>query len=313
MGSIDEQIEGTSDAITPIDFTPNDGKGSGVEFNLKFVHVIVVSIALVFGVAGWFVLTAKSVFVEANPITANIDIKGGFYVRLGQRYLIRSGSYALKLQNVGYHDTSAQLIVSDEQSQLYSFEMQRLPGVVTIETVDLPGARVQIDGIDVGVTPLIDIAIESGQHQMAISLDRYLDYGEVIEIEGREVQQRFQSTLEPAWAVVSLSTAPIGADVLIDGAIVGETPVNVEILQGQHDLTLKLAGYKAWQDDFDVTAGVHFAIPQIELEPADGLVFIRSNPTAASVTIGGEFKGLTPIEVALSPGENHEITFFKSG
>lgn len=313
MGSIDEEIKGTSDAITPIDFTPNDGERSGVAFNLKFVHVIVGSIALVFGVAGWFVLTAKSVFVEANPITANIDIKGGFYVRLGQRYLIRSGSYALKLENVGYHDTSAQLIVSDEQSQMYSFEMQRLPGVVTIETMDLLGARVQIDGIDVGVTPVIDIAVESGQHQMAISLDRYLDYGEVIEIEGRQVQQRFQPTLEPAWAVVSLSTAPIGADVLIDGEIVGETPVNAEILQGRHDLTLKLAGYKAWQEDFDVTAGVHFAIPQIELEPADGLVFIRSNPTAASVTIGGEFKGLTPIEVALTPGENHEITFFKSG
>ena len=49
------------------------------------------------------------------------------------------------------------------------------------------------------------------------------------------------------------------------------------------------------------------------MEPADGLLFIQSSPTAASVTIGGEFKGLTPLEVALAPGQSHELTFFKNG
>jgi len=76
---------------------------------------------------------------------------------------------------------------------------------------------------------------------------------------------------------------------------------------------LKLAGHKAWQEEYDILAGEDFSIPLVELEPADGLLFIQSNPTSASVTIGGEFKGLTPLEVALAPGENHELTFFKNG
>ena len=191
--------------------------------------------------------------------------------------------------------------------------MRRLPGKVSIATMDLSGARVQIDGVDVGITPLIDIPVEPGEHQMTISLDRYLDYGETIDIEGREVEQRYQASLEPAWAVVSLSTTPPGADVLLDGEVIATTPVNAEILQGRRDLTLKLAGHKAWQEDFDVIAGEDFTVPLVELEPADGLVFIRSNPSAASVTIGGEFKGLTPLEVALPPGQTHELSFFKSG
>ena len=53
-------------------------------------------------------------------------------------------------------------------------------------------------------------------------------------------------------------------------------------------------------------------LPTIALEPADGLVFIRSNPTAASVTIGGTFQGQTPLEVALAPAEDHQITFLKT-
>ena len=191
--------------------------------------------------------------------------------------------------------------------------MRKLPGIISIASDITDGARVQIDGVDIGLTPLNGVLVESGDHQMTISKERYLDYRETISVEGRSVVQRYQASLEPAWATVSLSTVPAGADVLVDGEIFGTTPVNAEILQGRRDLTLKLSGHKAWQDDFDVIAGQDFTIPPVQLEPADGLVFIRSNPSAASLTIGGDFKGLTPLEVALAPGQNHELTFFKNG
>ncbi|MDD9889842.1 MAG: PEGA domain-containing protein [Gammaproteobacteria bacterium] len=316
MDNIDDDINkvnGPADPIVPIDFTPHDEKGPRVTFKPKPVHFVVGIFLIISGIAGWFVLTARSVFVEVNPITAQIEISGGLHVRLGQRYLIRTGSYAIRLSNEGYHDTVTQLLVNTEQSQTIPFEMRRLPGKVSIATMDLSGARVQIDGVDVGLTPLIEIPVEPGEHQMTISLDRYLDFGQTIDIEGRQVEQSYQASLEPAWAVVGLSTTPPGADVLLDGEVIGITPVNAEILQGRRDLTLKLAGHKAWQEDFDIIAGEDFKVPLVELEPADGLVFIRSNPSAASVTIGGEFKGLTPLEVALPPGQNHELSFFKSG
>jgi len=307
------KVNGPADPIIPIDFTPHEEKGPLVTFKPRLIHFVIGLFLIVSGVAGWFVLTARSVFVEVTPITAEIEISGGLHVRLGQRYLIRTGSYDIRLSNEGYHDTVTQLLVNTDQSQTIPYEMRRLPGKVSIATMDLSGARVQIDGVDVGITPLIDIPVEPGEHQMTISLDRYLDYGETIDIEGREVEQRYQASLEPAWAVVSLSTTPPGADVLLDGEVIATTPVNAEILQGRRDLTLKLAGHKAWQEDFDVIAGEDFTVPLVELEPADGLVFIRSNPSAASVTIGGEFKGLTPLEVALPPGQTHELSFFKSG
>ena len=279
----------------------------------KWVHLLIGAFAIISVTAGWFVLTAKSVFVEIDPITAQIEIEGGFKVRLGQRYLIRSGSYELTLLNDGYHDSVTQLLVSAEQSQTHPFVMRKLPGIISIASDITDGARVQIDGVDIGLTPLNGVLVESGDHQMTISKERYLDYRETISVEGRSVVQRYQASLEPAWATVSLSTVPAGADVLVDGEIFGTTPVNAEILQGRRDLTLKLSGHKAWQDDFDVIAGQDFTIPPVQLEPADGLVFIRSNPSAASLTIGGDFKGLTPLEVALAPGQNHELTFFKNG
>jgi formylglycine-generating enzyme required for sulfatase activity len=306
-------IKGASDPIIPIDFTPNEVKKAGFSFKLKPVHVALALFLTVSGAAAFFVLTAKSVSIEANPITAAIEISGGLNIRLGQRYLIRSGNYELKLVNQGYHDLMTELVVTDEQAQTHPFEMAKLPGVISFDSADLVGARIKVDGIDLGETPLTDVLVEAGEHQLTVSKDRYLDYGATIDIEGRSVPQSFEFDLERAWATVSLTTTPSGADVIVDGELFGTTPINADILQGKRDVTVKLSGHKAWVEDFDIIAGEDFSIPRIELEPADGLVFIQSTPSAASVTIGGEFKGLTPLEVALAPNISHEMTFFKNG
>ena len=315
MSNSDEEkgINGATDPITPIDFTPHREESQGFSYKFKWLHVVVASFLLVSLSTGWFVLTARSVFVDVDPITAQMNIDTGASFKLGQRYLMRTGSYQLTLKNEGYHDTVTRLLVNREQSQTHSFVMRKLPGIISFDSTNILEARIRIDGVDIGQTPLVNIEVEPGEHQLSISKDRYIDFGETIDIEGRAVEQNFSVSLEPAWATVSLTTTPSGADVLVDGEFIGSTPINAEIIQGQRDLVLKLAGHKAWQEEFDVLAGEDFSVPLVELEPADGLLFIQSNPTAVSVTIGGEFKGLTPLEVALPPSQNHELTFFKNG
>ena len=301
------------DPIVPIDFTPNQETTKRFSYRFRWFHAVVLVFSVLSSAAGFFVLTARSVFIEVNPASADIEISGGIALQLGPRYLLRSGTYRLMLKNEGYYDTSTQLIVGSEQSQTHPFDMRKLPGLVSIDTENVTGARVRIDGVDVGLTPLTDLSVEPGDHQLTISSDRYLDYGLPVAIEGRSVRQQFSASLEPAWATLSFTTVPSGADVIIDGALRGQTPLNAEIIQGLREITLKLSGHKAWQEGYEITAGEDMVLPTIALEPADGLVFIRSDPTAASVTIGGTFQGQTPLEVALAPAEDHQITFFKDG
>ena len=90
------KVNGPADPIIPIDFTPHEEKGPLVTFKPRLIHFVIGLFLIVSGVAGWFVLTARSVFVEVTPITAEIEISGGLHVRLGQRYLIRTGSYDIR-------------------------------------------------------------------------------------------------------------------------------------------------------------------------------------------------------------------------
>lgn len=102
----DNKVNGSTDPIIPIDFTPADDKGPRVTFRFKWIHLIVGVFLILSGTTGWFVLTARSVLVEVDPITAEIEIADGFSFRMGRRYLIRSGAYRLTLRNEGYHDRS---------------------------------------------------------------------------------------------------------------------------------------------------------------------------------------------------------------
>jgi formylglycine-generating enzyme required for sulfatase activity len=309
----EKQQNGAPDPIIPIDFTPNEGKPKGFSFRLGWRHILLSVFLAVAGTAGWFILTAKSVFIEVDPVTAAITVEGGMAVRMGQRYLVREGVYDLRLRNEGYYDLDTKLFVTDQQSQTHPVELKKLPGLVTVESLGISDARVLIDNVDIGVTPLVDAEVEPGDHELVVMRDRYLPHTEQISITGRAIRERFEVTLEPAWAVVSVTSDPAGADVLVDGVSVGTTPLNAELLQGEWDLTIKLARHKAWQDQLSITAGEDVVLPRVQLVPADGLVFIRSNPSNAGVTIDGEFRGQTPLEVALPPGQRHRVTLFKAG
>lgn len=306
-----------AEPIVPIDFSPPDPHTKKAGFKLRWPHILIAGFLVLAGVSGWFILSARSVYLEVTPLTASVEIQSGFSLQIGQRYLMLPGDYPVLLRNEGYHDEQVMLSVGTQQAQNHPFVLRELPGLVSVEALGvsgaLGGAVVQLDGTEIGRTPLRDLAIEPGEYTLTIVADRYLPYSQSIKVEGRSALNPVSAQLQQAWGEFSFSTTPAGAEVLIDGQVLGTTPYRAEILQGDHEVTLKLAGHKAWQDSLEVVAGQTVELPAVTLERADGLVFIRSQPSGANVTINGQFRGQTPVEVALPPGRSHEIALFKSG
>jgi len=306
------------DVITPVDFSPPPPPGRRLSWRPRWYHGLVAIGLVLATVAAWFVLTARSVFVDVTPMTASIEVVEGFAVSVGPRYLMRQGDYQLQFIAEGYVDSTVMLSVGEDQAQTHAFELTPLPGLVSVDARDalgqeLTGARVLLDGVDLGTAPLVDAQVPPGTYELQLQRERYLPHRENIDIEGRQIEQAFAVTLSPAWAEVSFASQPAGADIIVNGEVLGVTPANVELLQGAYDVTIKRSGYKAWRDDIVVVAGVTQQRPAVSLEAADGLVFIRSAPGNANVTINGQYRGQTPLEVSLSPGREHEIRLFRTG
>jgi formylglycine-generating enzyme required for sulfatase activity len=263
--------------------------------------------------AAWFVLTGRSVYLEIRPPEAEVVIDGGFSLKLADRYLIRSGDYTVRIRAEGYHPLAGPLAVADADSQHFRFELRKLPGSLRVSAGGVAAAAVAVDGADRGVAPLLVDALEPGEHVVRVSAERYLPHEEKVVIEGRGIEQSLEAALTPAWAEVSITSAPAGADVYVDEQIAGKTPLTAEILHGRRELRVHLPGFKAFQDKMDVKANEPLAIPEIVLEPADAVVALDSRPSRATVTVNGEYRGQTPLEIALEPGQVSKLRLFREG
>jgi len=63
----------------------------------------------------------------------------------------------------------------------------------------------------------------------------------------------------PAGGRLSITSVPDGADIELDGAFVGNAPSEVPVSEGEHTITVKKTGFKAWERKLRVqaTSSVH--------------------------------------------------------
>jgi hypothetical protein len=57
------------------------------------------------------------------------------------------------------------------------------------------------------------------------------------------------------FASIDLASAPSGAEILIDGIYVGDTPSRLRVHAGRHTITLRLSGYDTWAQTIQVEPG----------------------------------------------------------
>ncbi|HUQ50873.1 MAG TPA: PEGA domain-containing protein, partial [Gammaproteobacteria bacterium] len=304
---------GAEIAITPIAFKPATtaeqasrrvGKGT---IGVATAGVLLAAVA-------WFAFTAKSVALDIQPPPTAMSLPSTLLkLKLGDRFLLRSGSHRVAAELPGYYPLDTNVEVGPLSRQTIELNLTKLPGLVTITTEPEVAAQVSVDGMPLGMTPLVDAELTPGVHRLEFNAPRHLAEVRELEVGGGGERQSLAATLTPAYAVVSLRTDPPGATVLVDGAETGVTPAEIEIDSGEHELEVRLAGYNAWSDKILVAANQPQQLPDVKLALADGRVELASAPSEASVSVDGEFRGRTPLSLRLAPGRAHRVTLTKPG
>lgn len=116
-------------------------------------------------------------------------------------------------------------------------------------------------------------------------------------------------------ATLDIASDPPGAQVFVDGVMVGKAPVRVAYTPGRHAVQLRLPGYKDHKLDLDLAAGESQRV-MVALEAASvidipstaiGTLRMTSSPWS-TVSVDGRRVGETPCKIALSVGK-HVVTF----
>ncbi|MFK8041593.1 PEGA domain-containing protein [Congregibacter sp.] len=300
------------ESIQAAAFEPLDPTAAPVKARIPASRWLLVVAVVVFVMALWFLLTARS--LEISVIAeeeATLDL-AGLVLPFGDRFLLRSGIYSLTVTAPGYHPYTSDIEVSRDATQRQEVILQPLPGRLTIASTP-PGASLTVDEEVVGVTPLTDFPLEAGARNLLLEYPRYLPLTQNIDVTGRNVQQRLDLSLEPAWADVSITSEPTGAELLVDGEPQGTTPGTFEILQGDHELSLVLPGFASESFPLTAEAGAAQELGTVVLTPATGVLTLSSTPSGANVSVDGEFAGQTPLELELEPNMDHRVSLSRAG
>lgn len=317
--------DAASESVSDLRTSPSDGAASGLPLprvtDADSIHPArsrllkgTAALLLLLLLAAGFVLASRSLEISIQPEPDSISIsRFPPVIRLGQQYLGLKGSYILRAVKQGYEDLEAEVTITDRTTNSYAFTMTRLPGRIDLDSGPVDGAEVFIDGAAAGRTPLRQIRVPAGERRILIRKERYLDFATTITVEGLDREQRFDFALSPAWSEVTLTTAPTGASVLIDGEEKGVTPVTVELLAGTYRIQYRKTDYAPVTAELDVPAGGSLAPPPPVLRPAPATLNLDTSPPGAAVTVDGVFQGTTPLALQLNPHEEHTLTLSKQG
>jgi formylglycine-generating enzyme required for sulfatase activity len=82
---------------------------------------------------------------------------------------------------------------------------------------------------------------------------------------------------------------------------------------GNHRLELRRAGFKNWVSDIQVKPNEPMSIGPVRLGIPDGRLAVRSAPAGANVTIGGVYRGRTPLEFDVRPDVTQAVAVSHEG
>jgi hypothetical protein len=130
-----------------------------------------------------------------------------------------------------------------------------------------PGATVYVDDVKVGTTPL-NTQVLPGERVVRFDLKLHQPAEETIVIPIRGAA-KLERTLDKVAARLVVTASPAGAEISVDGQVVGKDKVDRGIEPGAHVIRITLDQYKAFEQTVTVRADEQFALDK-SLEPVPG-------------------------------------------
>jgi len=307
---------GGADVITPVRVRQNKtaaGPAKKTRPNIAYVGLAILVVALL------YMFTAVTVVIQADADNAEITLPGS-WVTPGSngRYLLLPGTYEVRIAAPGFVPYEGEIIVQGGDRAEFSFVLDELPGRIAITTFPEASGEVWVDGEKAGDLPGDELLLAAGKYEIRLKTERFLEYVTTLEVAGRDKRQTVDAELTPGWANVTVVSEPPGAEIAElqeSGAtkVLGVTPAEVELLAGVRQIAIRKPGYKTAQVTVNAVAGQAEELPLVGLQEAGGMLRISSRPSAAAVTVDGEFAGNTPVGIEVAKGRSYRLTLSKAG
>jgi len=232
-----------------------------------------------------------------NTPVENLEIKPGL-----RKLEIRAKNYLNMLTDVE--------VLGCDKFQEFNIALIPVWSDVTVSSVP-QGATVQIDGKSFGNTPL-RIQLAAGTYMLEISADLYKTWKHRLVVKPNEAQKIKDIRLQPADGKLTIKTKPTGANVMIGGTFIGQTPLAVDLpTLKNHVVQISKAGYEKTTRKVQIQSATSKQL-NVNLKPREGIIHLLVEPADAELLVNGKSWGPAPKRLRLIAVE-HILEFKKKG
>ena len=184
-------------------------------------------------------------------------------------------------------------------------------GKIYVTTVPA-GATVICDGSAAGAAPVTIKSLAPGNHLLIARHPGYHELRRTISLQPGQTLP-VSINLQPVTGLVIIHSSPEGAEVEIDGASKGRTPLLLTDLKvGEYMVSLKKIGYVDKKVDLKIEDRIPKKI-SIDLTSDSAKLILKSIPSGAAVAVNGLARGSTPVTVERIPAGETKVEFTLEG
>lgn len=257
------------------------------------------------------VVTAQWVTFTVQPQNAIVTIDNNPYALLSDGTISRFlnyGTHSYRIDAPGYISENGIIEVGREPI-MREVNLKSSKGTVTLEC-SMKEAEIYLNGELVGTGSWTG-DLESALYQVEVKRESHRTRTTSFVVQPQDEKNITLPVPQPIYGTISVTSAPIGATVYIDGVEVGTTPfLKGEILVGKRKVEFRKQDYRPVTMDVEIKEG-ELTLFSTELSDVF-MLSVKSQPVGAVLSIDGKSKGATPYKAEFSSGD-YSVELTKSG
>jgi formylglycine-generating enzyme required for sulfatase activity len=285
------------------------GAGLYVLGALATAIVIISVLSWLFLVRGFVLIIGPS---DATNIASVTKVSGMALVSDNKVYTL-GGAVEVSVRADTFEEN--RVIITAESPSNIEVTLQPSPAILKA-TLSVPGETswyLNNELIFVGNT--LYYAIPAGNYEL-VAQNPYFQPWQILIDAQRAQTIPLTVEFEPVRGNLSLNTVPTGAEIFLDGQSIGLSPLSIELIGGEYEVTTKLGGYQDIQD----TLQLSFTRAQLErnyrLIPEQATISFSASPAGGVLLINNIEKSLNADSLkvySLDANTRHRIVYSKPG
>lgn len=180
---------------------------------------------------------------------------------------LSEGRYNIVVRAAGYRDYNTSISLASDMT--INVSLQALTNQLSV-TSNVHNASVYINGQLQGTVPLA-INLQAGRYAITVKAEGYSDYNTTLSVDRN---MSIMAALQPASSVLSITSNVPGAQVEVNGNLVGQTPIRVQLDNGRYNVQVSADGYYSAVQSVSLSRDLTISVT---LQPAMARFHLRVN------------------------------------